>query len=106
MLVSSEVLAEALHRAHLRLLIDQIQQAAHAAHGEVAKHRRVGHQVDEGRFVEQEAEGVLGSQVCGTGRPLAHQRRHRKALADDDLEGGIGAALGGVRALTVHAAPA
>ncbi len=98
------VFAQAFHRAQLRLLVDLVEQAADPAHGELAEFVRNGHQLDEGRLVQQQAEGVLGRQVRRAGGALAHQRGHREALADDDLEGGFGTALGGMRALPVNAA--
>jgi hypothetical protein len=84
----------------LDLLIDLIQQAADTAQGEVAKRGGKGEQLDERQLVELKAKGVFGRQVFGAGRPFAQQRGEGETLAGGDFEGGFGAALGRMRALT------
>ena len=66
------LLAQAFHGPHLRLLIDQVEQAADATHGEVTKCGRFGHQLDEGGLAQQITKGIFGGEVPGASGPFAH----------------------------------
>jgi hypothetical protein len=86
--------AEGFHGFLLDLLIDLIQQAAHAAQGKVAKAAGNGEELDERQLVQLQAKGVFGRQVFGAGRAFAQQRGEGKALAGGDFERGFGPAFG------------
>src|SRR3546814_20282623 len=81
------MLAEVFHRAHLRLLVDQVEQAADSAHVELAEYRRLGPTLDERGLAAQEADGLFGGRMPVAARPFAHQRGHTNASATRGLQG-------------------
>ena len=81
--------AEGFHGFLLYLLVDLVEQAADPAQGEITKRAGQREQLDKGRFVQLQAEGVFSGFVFCTGRALTQQGGEGEAFAGGDFKGGV-----------------